>query len=198
MNGKSVKLVMVGPQSAGKTCVCNYFVDRNFTLDQQPTVASESRSKTMTVKGEEIKLRIWDTAGQEVYQSLVPMYYRGASLVIIMFAVDSQECFEKVDSWIVTAKRECPSAKFLLIGNKTDIEKRTVSTTKGEDKAKQYGIMYAETSAKTGEGVNDAFQTLVDSSVSLNRGNKEPVIDPEVVNLEAAEKPQSKCVCCQK
>jgi small GTP-binding protein len=128
MTETSVKLVMVGPQFAGKTSVSHYFNNLKFDSEQPPTGSPNYFSKLMKIDGQEVRLSIWDTAGQEAYRSLVPHYYKGASLAMIMFDVTSQKSFDEVDSWISDAQKNCPKGHFLLIGNKIDLPNRRVGT----------------------------------------------------------------------
>jgi small GTP-binding protein len=167
-DSRSLKLVIVGAMNVGKTCVTKYFTKHSFTPNKHTTLGADLWRKSLTVQGCTVELIIWDTAGQESFRSIVPYYYRKASLAIVMFAVDSLESFEDVDWWIKTLQTECKDAYLMLIGNKTDLETRCVSTENGQKKAEEYKIGYTETSAKNGEGVDGAFRTMVERYLEAN------------------------------
>ena len=112
-----------------------------------------------------VRVQLWDTAGQERYRSVAPAYYRGAPAVIVMYNVCAKSSFTAVASWLSEAAAHLghDGAVFALMGNKIDLADasgvglREVSRDDGEALAAAHGMLFAETSAKTGAGVADAY-----------------------------------------
>ena len=108
-----------------------------------------------------MKLQIWDSAGQERYKALIPSYVRGASIVFIVYDVSDKDTFKNIEMWINFIKQvNTDNSVLVLCGNKIDL-KRQVSKKQGENLAKKEGLLYFETSAKTGENVNRMLYTCI-------------------------------------
>lgn len=105
-----------------------------------------------------IKFEIWDTAGQERYRSLAPMYYRGAACAVIVFDVTNKETFTGAKSWVRELQRRGdPNVVIALAGNKADSDSRAVEAEEARTYAQENGLIYMETSAKTGMNVRELF-----------------------------------------
>ena len=107
-----------------------------------------------------VKFEIWDTAGQERYRSLAPMYYRGASAALVVYDISCLDSYNGAKSWVKElVRRGDPNVVIGLAGNKCDLEgsKRAVSYEEASEYCKGNGIIYKETSAKTGVNVRDMF-----------------------------------------
>ncbi|RXK40918.1 rab family protein [Tremella mesenterica] len=119
---------------------------------------------TQTVSLDEntsIKFEIWDTAGQERYKSLAPIYFRNSNAAVIAYDI-TQASFEKAKMWVRELQRQAdPSIVIMLVGNKTDLEnQRKMPREMGEKYAQEEGLLFAEASAKTGEGVEELFMEI--------------------------------------
>lgn len=111
-----------------------------------------------------VKLQLWDTAGQEAFRSVTRSYYRGSVAALVVFDLTNRESWEHVAEWYGDMKENSKvDCSILLIGNKADlVSLREVSTEEAGDFAKENGIMYIETSAKTGQNVAEAFRTVAE------------------------------------
>eukprot|EP01156_Anaeramoeba_ignava_P020353 Anaeramoba_ignava/c15161_g1_i3.p1 GENE.c15161_g1_i3~~c15161_g1_i3.p1 ORF type:complete len:197 (-),score=55.11 c15161_g1_i3:121-711(-) len=115
------KLVCVGDGATGKTCMLITFIENKFPEGYVPTVFENYNSK-FDVDGKPYELSIWDTAGQEDYDSLRPLSYPNAHIVLICFSVDSQISYKNVrEKWAGEVKHYCPEAPTILVGTKTDL-----------------------------------------------------------------------------
>eukprot|EP01064_Diplonema_japonicum_P024096 TRINITY_DN34576_c0_g1_i1.p1 TRINITY_DN34576_c0_g1~~TRINITY_DN34576_c0_g1_i1.p1 ORF type:complete len:204 (+),score=24.02 TRINITY_DN34576_c0_g1_i1:43-654(+) len=164
MSEISFKLQLVGNSGVGKSCILLRFTEGQYTDDLGPTIGVDFRVKNMTVKGQNVKLMVWDTAGQERFRTLTSAYYRGAHGVILVYDITDEESFEKLDSWMeeIDNYKSFPDVVKLLVGNKTDLEaSRKVSASRAEEFARKHSMMWIEVSAKTKEGIAQAFRELV-------------------------------------
>lgn len=139
------------------------FTDNDFDSDQALTIGVDFKTKIINVDGNNIKLAIWDTAGQERFRTLTPSYYRDAQGAILVYDVTKRNTFDKLDSWLQELDiygTKLNMAK-MVVGNKIDQPNREMSRDDGFRFAKKHRTLFIETSAKTSEGVRDAFEEVV-------------------------------------
>ena len=156
------KLVILGHYSVGKSSIVLNFIKNEFNPNEESTIGAAFLTKTVFIDGTAVKFEIWDTAGQERYYSLIPMYYRGANAALVVYDITSAESFEHAKRWIEDLKTEKPDNFMkVLIGNKVDLSEAAVITEEmGKQYAEQEGLLFYQTSAKTGEGIKDLFLEL--------------------------------------
>ena len=117
------KVIVIGDSGVGKTSVTYRATKREFLEKISPTLGFEYFPFVLKYKEKVIKLEIWDTCGQESYRSLIKSFFTNSSLAIIVYAIDDLKTFNSVDEWIRQCKTLCsPETKFVLIGNKADLE----------------------------------------------------------------------------
>ena len=106
-----------------------------------------------------LKLQIWDTAGQESFKSITRSYYRGAAGALLVYDITRRDTFTHLTRWLEEVKQNGnPDMSIMLIGNKSDLDaRRQVSTNEGEMFAREHGLIFMETSAKTAQNVEEAF-----------------------------------------
>ncbi|KAI9322254.1 ras family-domain-containing protein [Dichotomocladium elegans] len=159
---KKFKLVFLGEQSVGKTSLITRFMYDTFDNTYQATIGIDFLSKTMYLDDRTIRLQLWDTAGQERFRSLIPSYIRDSSVCVVVYDITSRNSFANTRKWIddVRAERD-RDVIIVLVGNKTDLkDKRHVTVEEGEALAKEYDIMFIETSAKVGYNVKSLFRKI--------------------------------------
>lgn len=183
----TIKAILVGNSGVGKTSIITRLNFGNFTDNLESTVCAAYFTKSMTVNGNNITLRIWDTAGQEVYKSLTNVFFRDSMIVFVVFDVTDEKSFSNVADWIQQAKSlALPNAALVIVGNKVDLtEERVVTSSDIEELAVSYNAISTEVSAKSGVGIepmfqlglneflkknNDVFET---ASVKLDKNNQE-------------------------
>ncbi|XP_064617249.1 ras-related protein Rab-18A-like [Liolophura sinensis] len=163
----TLKILIIGESGVGKSSLLLRFTDDTFDPDQAATIGVDFKVKTLTVDGNRAKLAIWDTAGQERFRTLTPSYYRGAQGVILVYDVSSKQSFQKLDAWL--NELETFSTKHdiikMLVGNKIDKDKREVTKEDGLKFARKHHMLFIEASAKTREGVQCAFEELVEKII---------------------------------
>lgn len=156
------KLVVVGAGGVGKSALTIQLIQNHFVDEYDPTI-EDSYRKQVVIDGETCLLDILDTAGQEEYSAMRDQYMRTGEGFLLVFAVNSAKSFEDIGTYREQIKRvkDAEEVPMVLVGNKCDLPSWAVDTNLAREVAKQYGILYIETSAKTRMGVDDAFYTLV-------------------------------------
>ncbi|KAL8579374.1 hypothetical protein ACOMHN_026739 [Nucella lapillus] len=157
------KVVGVGSAGTGKTCLIKHFCESKFNQGYQPTVGVDYGFKIQTVDGVDMRVHMWDLSGSNEYLDVRNELYTGSDAVFIVFDVTSNPSFEALDSWLREVSRFSSSSPGIaIVGNKSDLnQKRTVSPAEAKKFANQHKCLYFETSAATGEGVDDMFQRLL-------------------------------------
>lgn len=175
------KYIIIGDTGVGKSCLLLQFTDKRFQPVHDLTIGVEFGARMITIDGKQIKLQIWDTAGQESFRSITRSYYRGAAGALLVYDITRRDTFEHLTSWLEDARQHSSSNMvIMLIGNKSDLESsREVSREEGEQFAKEHGLIFTETSAKTAAGVEDSF---INTAKHINDMIKKGVFD---VNNEA-------------
>ena len=160
------KVLLLGDSSVGKTCFLLRYCDKTFQDAHLSTIGLDYRLKSMTLKNKKnIKLQIWDTAGQDRFRAITKNYYKGANGIILIYDVTNLQTFENVKNWITQIREEAnKNVVIFLAGNKADLpeESRAVQKEDGQKMAEEYNIPFQETSAKEGININETFQELVE------------------------------------
>ena len=188
---KKFKIIFVGDTGVGKTQIINKFVNSKFDETYDSTIGVDFMSKNITFHGTNIKLQMWDTAGQEKYKGLIPSYVRNSSIVFLIYNVSVKKSFDNIPNWISFIKSH-ESPTLVLCGNKIDLEKREVTKEEGENLAKKEKIAFFEVSAKTGDGIKNMFYSsvadlLISKGDNLNKKNlvKELLQENENENVKS-------------
>lgn len=153
------KYIIIGDSAVGKSCLLLQFTDKRFQPVHDLTIGVEFGARMITIDGKQIKLQIWDTAGQESFRSITRSYYRGAAGALLVYDITRRDTFNHLTTWLDDARQHSNSNMvIMLIGNKTDQEsKRAVAKEEGEQFAMDHGLKFIETSAKTSTNVEEAF-----------------------------------------
>ena len=153
------KLIFLGDQSVGKSCILNRFMNDTFTEEYQATIGLDFQSKNVQIDNQDIHLLLYDTAGQEKFRSLIPMYTRDANIILLVYDISSKDSFVHLTDWLndlTTINKD--EVIFAVVGNKIDLEEqRVVKLEEGENFAKEHDFIFAEVSAKTGDGFSELF-----------------------------------------
>ena len=166
------KLVFLGDESVGKTSIITRFMYDTFDSTYKVTIGIDFVSKTMYLDHRIVRLQLWDTAGQERFRSLIPSYIRDSSVAIVCYDITNRASFLNTEQWIDDVRSERGNdVVIMLVGNKTDVqERRQVSAEEGQAKAKDYGVMFIETSAKAGFNVKALFRKLALALADMDGG----------------------------
>jgi small GTP-binding protein len=156
------KIIAIGDSGVGKSSLITQYVDNIFTDSYISTIGVDFKIKTIEHLGKTIKLQIWDTAGQERFRTITTSYYRGANGIIIVFDKTNKQTFLNIDKWLDEVKYHSKeNVKIILIGNKSDLPDIEVTEKEIIDFCKNNNMCYIETSAKTGNNVDNIFEKLI-------------------------------------
>lgn len=175
------KVILCGDSYVGKTSILLRLLHNSFSDIQFSTVSGQGYVKEIDLHNGKppVRLSIWDTAGQEQYNSLVKVFFREADAVILVFDLTNEKSFVNLEKWKSLASSNCPeNAIYYVVGNKCDLpeEQRAVNCMKTAGIQKDLGATaYLSCSAKSGEGIEELFLTIAKDVPKLIKEAKEPL-----------------------
>ncbi|KYF39549.1 putative Ras-related protein Rab-5C [Toxoplasma gondii ARI] len=157
----SYKTVLLGDASVGKSSLVVRFVKNTFSDTMETTIGAAFFTQALQVDGRTVKFEIWDTAGQERFSSLAPMYYRGAAAAIVVYDQSNMASFDRAQVWVQQLQLSGNSNIVIaLAANKMDLPHKQVDLHLGRQYAEENGLLFIETSAKTGQNVQQLFSMI--------------------------------------
>ena len=182
------QLLIIGDSTVGKTSILSRFTNGIFNSNYLATVGLDSFTKDEIIDDKTVRIKIWDTAGQERYKSLTKGFFRNAEGVMLVYDVTNSETYENLKFWLQSIKNntspDMGEIPIILIGNKIDCEDREVKHEEAENFWKEQGYPYFETSAKTGENIDNTIKYLVKKVINIKEGKK----DDENENIKIEKK----------
>ena len=191
---EKIQLIMIGESNVGKTSLIRRYTKNLFNLNHLETAGIEFNSREEKINNKIVKVKIWDTAGQEIFHSLTKNFYRKADGIIIVFDITQKESFDKIHDWIKSVHDNIETYReiqIIIVGNKIDLEeKRQVTREEGVKLSEYFEIPYFEASAKNSIGVRtfmikivgDVVNNKVNNRNSFNIKNYYSNIDEEKKN----------------
>ena len=167
---EKIQLIMIGESGVGKTSLIQRYTKNIFNSNNLDTTGIEYYSKNEKIKDKLIKVKIWDTAGQEIFHSLTKNFYRKADGIIIVFDVTNKESFEQIHNWVksIYDNVDCyKEIQIIIVGNKIDLEEeRQISKEEGLKLGEYFEISYFESSAKDSNGVRKFMMKIIKDIVN--------------------------------
>ena len=199
------KLIFLGDQGTGKSSILNRFVDDKFIPTYQATIGLDFQSKNVKIDNQDVHLLLYDTAGQEKFRSLIPMYTRDANIIILVYDITRKESFNHIPDWINGLTNvNFDNVIFALVGNKIDLDdKREVSKEEGIKLAEEKKCIFEEVSAKTAENFSELFyKQLFDEIVNKFKpgvnGNDNEINDEGKIKIDDnTNKKEEGKKCCK-
>ena len=162
------KLVMLGEYAVGKTSLVKRYLYDSFSPEYYPTLNVNISEKLLRFSKCDVRLVIWDVAGQEGFEGVRRSYFKNADVAVLVYDVSRPETLKSLDDWYASLEDVAGYVPAVVAGNKVDIEERLVDREEGEGYAKIKGFDYVETSAKTGLNVKELFTRALKSAI-LNK-----------------------------
>ncbi|KAH0791442.1 small GTP-binding protein [Histomonas meleagridis] len=165
MSSTKYRVVLIGNSFVGKTALANRHTKKEKPVNYSETVGSAFVEYTEKIDNEQVSIQLWDTAGQDKYRSLCPVYFRNVNAAILVYDVTDQASFDALQYWMnffhETAGAEVP---VFIVGNKIDLEDDiVVDVPMGQKFAQEHGCLFFSTSAETGLNVEFLFQKVAET-----------------------------------
>lgn len=197
----NLKIIVVGNANVGKTCLAMRFATGAFRETYKTTTGVDLFIKTIQDEelGENLKLNIFDTGGQERYRNLLPLYYRNAKGALICFDITNRTSYESLDTWLTNIRKYCPNATILCVGTKADLKDNIrVSFEEGKAWAESNNCSFILTSAKDNVNVQACFSQIARKSYDVYikekqvKKEKEAKPTPRTPPPKTVKKPSTK------
>jgi small GTP-binding protein len=189
MSVPPVKAILCGDTQVGKTTILQAL--QGVHEPTSPTMGAGFAQFSLNYDDEEVPIRLWDTAGQEAYRSLIKVYFRGVQIAYLVFDVTSRDSFSSLQDWLAFIRENCPAtAKILLIANKIDLaDDRAVSSTDLLDFAHKEELIWLEISAKTSENLTKFLELGYGELIGAKRPEPIPEVSDEPTVPETTPPP---------
>ena len=201
----SFKILLLGDTEVGKTSYILRFCDDKFSENSLTTIGLDTKTKYIKVNDKKIQLIIWDSAGQERFNSIAKNTFKGAHGLILMYAVNKKKTFRAIKEWLNNIKEGIDIKKvgLLIVGNKIDLplEEREVDEEMVNSLRENEDIEIIEGSAKNNINVNECFIKLIEKMLELGLGQKKELLEEEEENsqnitLNESVNRKQKAKCC--
>ena len=201
---EGIKITLIGNSGVGKTSIINQYIDQTFDEANAATIGANYSEKTITKNNKEYELNIWDTAGQEKFHSVGKHFYKDAYIVCLVYDITSQDSLEQLETiWYPDIKKYGEKYTILaVVGNKSDLYEydNLADENKAKEFAQSINATFMLTSAKTGDGIEKLFDTLVDKFLSSDFNSKYKEMkqikgDIKVLKPNEGEKKKKKGFC---
>ena len=193
-----IPIMLLGDTSVGKTSLILRLTGNKFDDNLLSTIGKESFEYLTRIQDNDIKMKIWDTSGQERFKSISLNVIKTVEGLILTYSIIKRESFNNLESWITQLKDIIDISKkaIIIVGNKKDMPNRQVTYEEGKNYADKYGFHFFETSAKTGEGIKEAFGNIFNQLYTIFEdeiiGTKE-YIKPKRLKKKSKKKEKKKC-----
>ena len=194
----NINLITLGESSVGKSSIINRYTENVFNFSFVSTIGIEFRNKTIKINNNEVNVKIWDTAGQELYRSIQKQYYKNNDGILLIFDVTNRQSFNLLENWINDIKNQSSNdVVVIIVGNKIDLDDRIIEDIDIKKFADKYHYTFFTTSAATGENINECFEFIINevykikSQKILNNQND----NYQIKNFKQLTKTKN---CCRK
>ena len=161
---KVIRISLLGDAAVGKTSILNTFLNIEFSSSTVSNIGIEKQNIKMKMKdGKEMKIIIWDTAGQDRFHSIATSTIKNSQGIVVSFDVTNKKSFENVPNWLDDIRSSNNKIPVILFGNKCDlIDKRVVEEEEAEAFSKENNLLYFETSAKENINIKEGFGKIIE------------------------------------
>jgi len=160
------RIIFIGDSGVGKTSIIHRAKNGNFESQTVPTIGAGTTIMHKKINGKKIEYQIWDTAGQEIYRNIVPIYFKGAIGAVVAFSVLDPVSFQSLQSWIdMIYSHVGKEIGIVIIGNKIDSSDHEIDESYASKWAKERSLPIYFTSAKTGQNIDVLFDHIENSFI---------------------------------
>lgn len=168
-----IKVMLIGDQAVGKSSLMVRYTEDNFYVNMLGTAGLDFKKKIIKRGEKMIKVTVYDTAGHERFRKINKSYYRNVKGMILVYDITDRQTYDNFTEWmnsILENEQKEKSTQILVLGNKVDMpEERKVMLEEGKNLASKYNALFTETSAKTGENVENAFNLIIDKIIQTEQ-----------------------------
>ena len=157
----AISVSIYGETAVGKTCICSVYLGLQFQEDHLTTVGMEKINAEVELSNKEkIKLKLWDTAGEERFRSISFNSLKSSHGCIIVFDLNNKKSFDRVTNWLTEIREQSSKMPIVLFGNKCDLEPKEVKQEEIEALCQKEKLTYFETSAKLNKGIKEGINKI--------------------------------------
>ena len=202
ITNQPLKLILIGDGRVGKTSIINKYINNIFNEGEEMTINSSYCERDVLFNDKKYKFSFWDTAGQEKFNSITPIYYRDAKGVLLVYDISNPHSFERVKKWIEEMKEINNEAVFNIVGNKYDLKEQTknfkfnfIDDEIAKKLAEKNKTDLFFTSAKTGENINECFENLMQKVFNKFVNNNSNNVNNNISLIKEEENKKEDCQC---
>ena len=196
---EKIQLILIGESGVGKTSLIRRYTNNIFNTNHLETIGIEFFNKEERINDQIIQIKLWDTAGQEIFHSLTKNFYRKADGIIIVYDITNKESFERIQDWVKSVYDNTDTYKeiqMIIVGNKIDLEeRREVSKEEGLKIGKYFEIDFFEASAKNAEGVKNFMIKIIEDILNNKVNNRNSINIKNYKNGNDDEDNERNCFC---
>ena len=201
---KTLKLMLIGEAAVGKSSIMYRYTMNSFKLNMLGTAGIDFKKKEVEIDDNKIKIILYDTAGHDRFRKIMKNHCKGANGIVLVYDIGEEKSIERLSSWMNDIKENSdPDVEVILVGNKADITQRKVTEQEGLELSMKFNIPIIETSAKTGQNVEEAFNILIKKILTKEKveilktsESKEDVKIKQIKSLPGKKKDdQDGCKC---
>ena len=174
MSDKEIKVIFLGENGVGKTSLIKRLINEDFKEDQYSTITASFYTKSIKYEGKEYKFNLWDTAGNEKFRNLTKLFLKDVQIFVLVYDITKKKTFLELQYWLdYILEQYGPNNFIILIGNKSDLNKRQVKESDGAKFAEIIKAKFVNASAKNSEDFKQNFEyILMDYLRSINKPKK--------------------------
>ena len=197
------KVLLCGNSGVGKTSIFKRYFKNEFEGNYNSSIGIDFQTKVIKRKSRQYSIQVFDTAGEERFRSITSSYFRMAEYFLLIFDLTNRNSFDAIPEWIALLKEYVEKPKFMIIGNKSDLEKNKIPDDEINDALEdkeQFKINdenFIKVSAKTGKNINYAFDYLLDLiEKNIDENDDEEIIIKNKPKNKLKKNTKKKMKCC--
>ena len=156
------KILLLGESGVGKTTIFTRYISNNVDKNNTATIGVDFETKKLEYKGKKYIIKLFDTAGQERFQTITKSYFRMGEAFLIVFDLTNEYSLKMIHKWIDSVKEEIDDCKFLILGNKCDLKENLIPNDVIDENLKNYKNIFIKTSGLKNKNIDEAFKRLLD------------------------------------